>query len=178
MNATHTLQIKRLHAGLIESHFMQINRLPPNLMWLCRWRWHKLNRLNHGWNVFDFDGCAQRTIDFYLFKLYFRNIYLPKRNSDMDGLLMLFVLSVLRFFLGTSPSSKNRSNSIGAIYFTAWEYRIVKQKFSICIAYEANDPKISNYCNVSIFSMLHTHEDKTNHHLRRNANFADQYWRF
>lgn len=32
---------QKTDTSLIESHFMQINRLPPNLMWLSRWRWHK-----------------------------------------------------------------------------------------------------------------------------------------
>lgn len=66
-----------------------------NLMWLRRWRSHKFNRLNHGWNDFDVVGCAERAIDFYRFEFYFRNIYLLERNADMDDGLCWAVLLFL-----------------------------------------------------------------------------------
>lgn len=118
----------------------------------------------------------RRAMDFYLFKLYFGNIYLPKWHFDMNAavcfIFLFFFLKILSIQIDCCD-----------LFYCL---RIVKQKFSIYIAYEANDPKISNYCNVSILSMeKHRRyiatlygKDQSPIHLPRNANFAVQYWRF
>lgn len=99
----------------------------------------------------QFQWLCREPLIFICLNCIFETFICPKRNSNMDGLLMLFVLSVLRCFGKIFIHTEHE-----AIQFDCCDLfycsRIVKQKFSICIAYEANDPKISNYCNVSIFS--------------------------
>lgn len=150
---THTLKSEGTQAWL--NHILcKLIDYHPNLMWVVSITLAQASDRNND-KTLNFD--ERKAIDFYLFKLCIFKTFICQNKINCYFIRVCVCVLVLFAKFMLIEHKYIELDCPYTLYFIITVakmqiYCIFKQKFSVCLAYKANDPKISNYCNVSIYS--------------------------